>query len=124
MRLAIPTWNDRVSPVFDTASRLVLVDVEQGAEQGRRIVQAGADPYPTLRVRRLGELHIDLLICGAISRPLAELVSASGVLVVPWVSGPVDDILRAYLTERLADPCWRMPGCQSHRIESRMRGTR
>ena len=41
MRLAIPTWNDRVSPVFDTASRLVLVDVEQGAEQGRRIVEAG-----------------------------------------------------------------------------------
>lgn len=121
MRLAIPTWNDRVSPVFDTASRLVLVDVEQGAEQGRRIVQAGADPYPAQRARRLGELHIDVLICGAISRPLAELVSASGVLVVPWVSGPVDDILRAYLAERLADPCWRMPGCQSHRIESRMR---
>ena len=121
MRLAIPTWNDRVSPVFDTASRLVLVEVEQGAEQGRRIVQVGADPYPTQRVRRLGELHIDVLICGAISRPLAELMSASGVLVVPWVSGPVDDILRAYLTERLADPCWRMPGCQSHRIESRMR---
>ena len=121
MRLAIPTWNDRVSPVFDTASRLVLVDVEQGAEQGRRIVEAGTDSFPTQRVRRLAELHVNLLICGAISRPLAELVSASGVLVVPWVSGPVDDILRAYLTDRLADPCWRMPGCQSHRIESRMR---
>ena len=124
MRLAIPTWNDRVSPVFDTASRLVLVDVDQGAEQGRRIVPAEADPHPTQRVRRLGELHIDVLICGAISRPLAELVSASGVLVVPWVSGPVDDILRAYLAERLVDPCWRMPGCQSDRCESRMKRTR
>lgn len=124
MRLAIPTRNDRVSPVFDTASRLVLVDVEQGAEQGRRIVQAGTDPYPTQRVRQLGELRIDILICGAISRPLAELVSASGVLAVPWVSGPVDDILRAYLAERLADPCWRMPVCQSHRIESQMKGAR
>jgi len=121
MRLAIPTRNDRVSPVFDTASRLVLVDVDQGAEQGRRIVPAEADPHPTQRVRRLGELHIDVLICGAISRPLAELVSASGVLVMPWVSGPVNDILQAYLTERLADPCWRMPGCHAYRIDPRLK---
>ena len=28
MRLAIPVWDDKVSPVMDTASRLLVVEVE------------------------------------------------------------------------------------------------
>jgi len=112
MRMAIAVWNDRISPVFDTSSRLLLVDVEQGAERDRRIVEVGADSFPTQRARRLTELEVNVLICGAISRVLAELISASGVVVIPWVSGPVEGVLRAYLTKRLSDSRWRMPGCR------------
>jgi len=114
MRVAIAIWNDRISPVFDTSSRLVIIDVEQGAEHGHRIIfELGADSSPTQRARRLTELEVNVLICGAISRPLAELVSASGVVVIPWVSGPVEGVLRAYLTKRLSESRWRMPGCRS-----------
>lgn len=112
MRVAIAVWNDRISPVFDTSSRLLLVDVEQGAERGRHIVEVGTDSFPTQRARRLTELEVNVLICGAISRVLAELVSASGVVVIPWVSGPVEGVLRAYLMRRLSDSRWRMPGCR------------
>jgi predicted Fe-Mo cluster-binding NifX family protein len=112
MRVAIAVWNDRISPVFDTSSRLVLVDVEQGTEQSRRIVEVGADSFPTQRARWLMELEVNVLICGAISRVLAELVSASGVVVIPWVSGPAEEVLRAYLRKRLSDSRWRMPGCR------------
>jgi len=112
MRVAIAVWNDRISPVFDTSSRLLLVDVEQGAERDRRIVEVGADSFPMQRARRLTELEVNVLICGAISRVLVEMVSASGVVVVPWVSGPVEGVLRAYLTKRLSDSRWRMPGCR------------
>jgi predicted Fe-Mo cluster-binding NifX family protein len=112
MRVAIAVWNDRISPVFDTASRLLLIDVEQGVERGRRVVEMGADSFPTQRARLLTELEVNVLICGAISRVLAELVSASGVVVIPWVSGPVEGVLRAYLTKRLSDSRWRMPGCR------------
>jgi predicted Fe-Mo cluster-binding NifX family protein len=119
MRVAIAVWNDRISPVFDTSSRLVLVDVEQGAERGRRTVEVGADSFPTQRARRVTELEVNVLICGAISRPLAELVSASGVVVIPWVSGPVEGVLRAYLTKRLSDSRWRMPGCRGRRRHRR-----
>jgi len=34
------------------------------------------------------------------------------VVVIPWVSGPVEGVLRAYLTKRLSDSRWRMPGCR------------
>jgi predicted Fe-Mo cluster-binding NifX family protein len=113
MQVAIAVWNDRISPVFDTSNRLLLVDVEHGAERGPRIVvEIGGDSFPTQRARRLTELEVNVLICGAISRPLAEMVSASGVVVIPWVSGPVEAVLRAYLTKRLSDSRWRMPGCR------------
>lgn len=112
MRIAIAVWNDRISPVFDTSSRLLLVDVEEGVEKGRRIVEMGADLFPTQRARRLAELEVNVLICGAISRVLEGFVSASGVVVIPWVSGPLEGVLRAYLTKRLSDSRWRMPGCR------------
>jgi predicted Fe-Mo cluster-binding NifX family protein len=112
MRIAIAAWNDRISPVFDTSSRLLLVDVEQGAELDRRLVEMGADLFPTQRARRLTELEVNVLICGAISRVLAGFVSSAGVVVIPWVSGPVEEILRAYLRKDLSDVRWRMPGCR------------
>ena len=35
MKIAIPISDDRVSPVFDVARRLLLVDIEDGREVGR-----------------------------------------------------------------------------------------
>jgi predicted Fe-Mo cluster-binding NifX family protein len=112
MRVAIAVWNDRISPVFDTSSRLLLVDVDEGAERHRRLVEMGADLFPTQRAQRLTELGVSVLICGAISRVLAGFISAAGVVVIPWVSGPVEEILRAYLAKCLSDARWRMPGCR------------
>jgi predicted Fe-Mo cluster-binding NifX family protein len=122
VRLAIPNWNGRVSPVFDTARRLVVIDVARRTEQRRQVVEAETDSFPARRVRRLGELQIDVLICGAISRSLAELVTMAGVVLVPWVIGPVDDVPQAYLARRLSDPRWRMPGYRGQRIEPRTDG--
>ena len=111
MRLAIPVWNDRVSPVFDTASRVLLLDLADGIEQARQLVEVAQARFSTERAKRLAELGVNVLVCGAISRPLAGFLSAAGIIVIPWVSGALEEVLRAYLTDRLSDTCWRMPGC-------------
>ena len=111
MRLAIPVWNDRVSPVFDTASRVLLLDLADGIEQARQLVEVAQARFSTERAKRLAELGVNVLVCGAISRPLASYLSAAGIILIPWVSGALEEVLRAYLTDRLSDPCWRMPGC-------------
>jgi predicted Fe-Mo cluster-binding NifX family protein len=115
MRLAIPVWNDRVSPVFDTASCLMLLDLAEGVEQGRRLVEVVEASFPTQRAKRLAELGVNVLICGAISRPLATCLAVAGIVLIPWVAGPVEDVLRAYLAGRLSEPRWRMPGCRGPR---------
>ncbi len=75
-RVAISISDGRISPLFDAARRLLLVDVENGHELRRseHMVQR-AERGP--QSRRVAELGVDVLICGAISRPLeAMLVSA------------------------------------------------
>ena len=89
MRLAIPIWNDRISPVFDAAGRLLLVDIEQGRERARW-EEVLSDVMPSHRMWRLAELGVNALICGGISRPLLTLLADSGISVFPWTAGPVD----------------------------------
>jgi predicted Fe-Mo cluster-binding NifX family protein len=123
MRVAIPFWNDRVSPVFDAARSVMVVDVENGVEQARR-QETLQEEFPTRRARQLAQLGVNVLICGAISRPLAAMIAASGITLIPWTAGPVDEVLAAYLAGRLPDPRWIMPGCGGKRRHRGGRGPR
>ena len=75
-----------------------------------------ADFSPIQCARRLAEWEVNGLVRVTMSRVLAELVYASGVVVIPWVSGPVEGVLRAHVTKRLSAASWCMPG---HRCRSR-----
>ena len=68
------------------------------------------DPEPIpQKAGRLESLGVDVLICGAISRSLASQVAASGIEVLPYVLGPVDEILKAYLIGQLGQSKFAMP---------------
>jgi predicted Fe-Mo cluster-binding NifX family protein len=110
MRLAIPEWNGQVSPVFDVAARLLLLDVEQGREVHREIeILTGRTPEG--RARRLGALDVDILVCGAISTSVEREANAAGVRVISLVTGPVEDIARIVALEREIPEVYLMPGC-------------
>jgi len=110
MRLAIPTRNERISPVFDSAGQVLLVDFEEGKECSRCVAPLPADSLAG-RVTRLKELAVMVLICGGISRTLRQMIEAAGIRVFPWTAGPVDGVLEAYRQRRLHEAQWLMPGC-------------
>lgn len=110
MKIAIPIYNDSISNVFDFAHRLLLVDIENGKEVNRCEV-ALASPLLPQRTDQLKDLGINVLICGAISRSLANMVRTAGIHVLPYVTGSIDDVLQAYLTGQLVKPEFSMPGC-------------
>jgi predicted Fe-Mo cluster-binding NifX family protein len=118
MQVAIPEWEGRVSPVFDTASRMVLLQIEDGHEAGRREAQFTGMP-PHLRVQRLVDLKIEVLICGAISRPLSAMCLSAGISIIPWVSGSLDEVVKAFLAGALPSPEYTMPGCCGQRMRAR-----
>ena len=114
MRLAIPTWNGRISPVFDVAERLLLVDLDEGSEVTRQEALIDETNVAS-RVSRITDLRVDTLICGAISRALEGRLAAAGVYVVPDTCGLVEDVLRAFSSGELTEQAFLMPGCCGRR---------
>ena len=110
MKIAIPIYNDSVSNVFDFATRLLLVDIENDKETNRSEVALESQSL-SQRTGQIKNLEVDVLVCGAISRVLANMVTTSGIQVLPYVTGSIDDVLQAYLTGQLVKPEFSMPGC-------------
>lgn len=114
MRIAIPNWQGRISPVFDVARDLLLVDARNGEEISRREVAVQTSNL-TARAKRVAELGPDLLICGAVSWPLEVMLNSAGVKVIQQVCGPVEEVLRAFLSGQLTERAFLMPGCCGRR---------
>ena len=120
MKVGVATWAGRVSPVFDVAKRLLVVDVAGRTEVGRK--ETGIEETQlVLRAKRVAELGVNVLICGAISRPLEALLAWAGVRVIPRTCGAVEEVLRAFLAGQLTDEAFLMPGCCGRRRRARRR---
>jgi len=106
-RIAIPTWNGRVSPVFDAAERLLIIDTKDKKECSRFETEISEKNFPA-RAMRLKELGVETLVCGAISMPLLYMITNANIRVMPWVSGRAEHVLKAFLDEKLFQ--FLMPG--------------
>ena len=118
MRVAITSWDGRVSPVLDVARSLVLVEVEQGREVTRSEEVLDTTDLAA-RAQRIANMGVDALICGAISQPLEGMLFAKGVRVIPWICGCVEEVLRAFVSGEPAASMFLMPGCRGGRGRGR-----
>ncbi|MCP4666788.1 MAG: hypothetical protein GY849_10515 [Deltaproteobacteria bacterium] len=115
MKIAIPIWEKGISPVFDTASRLLIVEVNDQKEASRVEIYLDEQDL-SRRCVRIRNLGIDTLICGAISRSFSRMLMASGVNVIPELCGQAGDVLDAYLKGNLfSSSRYQMPGCKKNR---------
>ena len=117
MRIAVPIWEDRISPVLDTASRLLIIEVEKQHEASRfETTLDDQDLYR--RCFRIQNLGVDLLICGAISRPYFRRLMATGIDIISGISGHLEDVLKAYLQGTLSHSKFSMPGCRGNGVRT------
>ena len=119
MKVALATWNGRISPVFDVARQVLMLDVEEG-----RVVARHEETLPGIEPQaqagRLAALAPHTLICGAISQPMADLLAAKNIRVIPFTAGAVEEVVAAWLAGALPNPALAMPGCRGRR--GRFRG--
>jgi predicted Fe-Mo cluster-binding NifX family protein len=110
VRAAFAYWEKRIAPVFDTARQIHIIDVESGRIVGetQEILQ---EDFPVQKTLRLLELSIEVLVCGAISRPLHVIVASYGIQVVPFVAGDLHAVIQAWLEGNLGHYAFAMPGC-------------
>jgi len=111
MKAAFALWKNRMAPVFDTALTIRVIEADpDGSVQDTR--ERLSEEAPLRRVLHLRELGVEILICGAISRPLRQLVASYGIQVVPFIGGEQQDVVSAWLRgdHELAE--FTMPGCR------------
>lgn len=118
MRVAIPVWDEKISPVLDTATRLWVVDLEDEGLASRFEIFIEEQDLPTRCLRIVGS-GVDTLICGAVSRPFLNMLESSGVTIIPGIVGHKDDVLNAYVKGTLFDSKFQMPGYDNFRSAER-----
>ena len=111
MIIAVSQYMDRISPLFDTCRHIMFVEIN--AEKEVReigIIQLQTDKTAE-KVKFLEDYRTDVLICGAISEPLQQMLEIKGIPVVPWTAGKINDVITAFGDDTLNRECYKMPGC-------------
>ena len=108
-RIAIPIYKSRVSPVFDTCTRLLLIEFKDGREIARR--EFDLDNFSLReRVKILEKNAVAVIICGGISDVFHAILSNSNIPLICGICGNVDEVISAHIDGQLDDPCFFMPG--------------
>lgn len=113
MRIAISIWEDKISPVLDTASKLLIIDNKTQKESSRFEANL-LEQDMSQRCSFIRKLDLDVLICGAVSRQLSGRLKASGIKIISGISGPAEDVLEAYLQGDLLHSGFFMPGSKNN----------
>jgi predicted Fe-Mo cluster-binding NifX family protein len=109
MKVAIPVFRTRISPVFDTCTRILLIDLEQQREIERREIYL--DEFSlSERVTILQNSHVETVICGGISDVFYNMLKGAKINSIVGRAGEVDQIVYAFLRKQLDEPRFYMPG--------------
>jgi predicted Fe-Mo cluster-binding NifX family protein len=110
MKTAFTYWDNRIAPVFDIARQIRVVESEGGRIIGES-EEILEDGLPLRKVIHLAQRGVAILVCGAISRPLHEMVMSNGIRVIPFVAGDLGEVIQAWLGGKLDNDRFAMPGC-------------
>ena len=112
LKVALTIWGNRISPVFDSARKLLIVEVESNKVVDRQYELFNAETDSDL-AKMLTDLQINVLICGAISRRYSDIIETSEIKLIPFITGHVDVVLESYIQNNRVATDFLMPGCRN-----------
>lgn len=108
-RVAIPVFESRVSPVLDSCHRMMIVDIKDGREIQRREISL-ENMSRDQRLDLLTRWGIQKVICAGISEVMCRFLTGINIALASGVAGDIEQIINAYICNRLNDSCFVMPG--------------
>ncbi len=102
---------------MDTARQLLVAEIESGMVTNNTIVEI-PPLHISQKARMIAELGVETLICGAVSRPMEQVLTAFGVNIIPWIRGDVKQVIEAYINGAIFKEQYILPGCH-HRSRRR-----
>ena len=101
MKVAMPRFGETIAPCFEYSATIAIFTV-----RGRRVVEQTDFRLQSLealdRLRLLRDQAVDTLICGGVQTVFEDALLESGISVISWMSGSVDDLLQRFLLGELA----------------------
>jgi len=111
MKMAIPHWQNQISPVLDVAGALLIVEFKATEIVSRTNIKVERRNFRLL-VELLEAEGVKLVICGAVSKPLERTLLSSGIEVIAQTRGEINEVLEAYIEGRLKEKMYLMPGSE------------
>ena len=108
-KIAIPIFHNRVSPVLDSCQHILLVEIAGNTEKDRQTVFLG-DSNLADRCSTLVKMGTRIVICGGVSEILANMIKGSNIRLINGIAGDIDEVVLAFLENRLQLPAFYMPG--------------
>ena len=100
MKVAIPRMGESVAPCFEYCATMAIFTVGgKGVMEQIDFPLRSREPFD--RVRLLRDQQVDTIICGGVQDHYEDALCASGIKVISWVSGSVDDLLGLFLRGQL-----------------------
>ena len=110
MKTAISVYEQRIAPVFDTARDFLMIDGGQ-AIATEKITGSIQDDGIGGMIQWLLDNGVKTLVCGAISMPFQGALTDSGITLVSFVCGDVEEIAKAVSEGDIVRFAFTMPGC-------------
>jgi len=115
MKMALTVWENRISPMFDAAHMLLVVEIENTKITNRCYVPFYPE-FPSRLAAMLAEMDVEIFICGAISEMPANILEANGIKLIPFITGDAGKVIDAYVKDVPFMPAFLMPGCSHKRL--------
>lgn len=109
MRVAIPVWHGRISPLLDSANVIRIYQIDN---HGLEL----AEEFCVDEIRIVGlptacaGHQVDMVICGAVSSALKCMLEKLGIDICSWVCGDANEVICAYYAEKSLDERFSLPG--------------
>ena len=100
MRIALPIFETRVSPRFDCAPTLLVVDTENGVVTGRQEIDMRAVPSYA-RVSFIRTQRVGAVLCGGLRRRDYFELEDCEIEVIAGLTGDAEEALESYLQGNL-----------------------
>lgn len=104
--IALPVFNDRLSPLLDEARKFIVMTLNDGTISERTVIEIN-EQSAFIRIERLKEIGVTVLLCGALSDVLARFILDREIQLYSWLNGTIDEVVEQYINGTLPNKCMR-----------------
>jgi len=100
MKIAIPVFQTKISPRFDSTQGFILLQIEKRNVMKREELPTKDWPS-SAKIKQLVDLGVDTLICGGIDLESMQQLNFNGIKIYSWITGEIEDAITRFLNQGL-----------------------